>query len=173
MKTKIINLYIFKEILTFFFLGLSIFTFVLLIGNILKLMEMIVSKGIGLSDVARLFLYMLPYILVFTIPMALLLALLLTFGKLSSESELIAFKASGLSLYQLAVPAGVLAVVTLLLTAFLSLFALPWGNISFKRELFHLVQTRAEAGIKEGVFNDDFAGLILYIQHRSDEGGKL
>lgn len=173
MKTKIINLYIFKEILTFFFLGLGIFTFVLLIGNILKLMEMIISKGIGLSDVTRLFLYMLPYLLVFTIPMAFLLALLLTFGRLSSESELIAFRASGLSLYQLAAPAAVLAVVTFLLTAFLSLFALPWGNISFKKELFHLARTRAEAGIKEGVFNDDFAGLILYVQNRSDEAGKM
>jgi len=173
MKTKIINLYIFKETLSFFFLSLSIFTFVLLIGNILKLMEMIVSKGVGFFDIARLFLYILPYLLVFTIPMAFLLAILLTFGRLSSENELIAFKSSGLSLHQLTVPVGVLAVVTFLLTTFLSFFALPWGNVSFKKQLFHLIQTRAEVGIKEGVFNDDFAGIILYVQHRSDEGGKM
>ncbi|UCD85102.1 MAG: LPS export ABC transporter permease LptF [Deltaproteobacteria bacterium] len=173
MKTKILNLYIFKESLIFFILGLSIFTFVLLIGNILKLMDIIAGKGVGFLDIIRLFLYFLPYVLVFTIPMAFLLALLLTFGRLSSENELIALKSSGLSLYQLTGPVAVLAVITFILTTFLSLFALPWGNVSLRKQLFHLVRTRAEVGINEGVFNDDFTGLIIYIQRRSSEDGKM
>jgi lipopolysaccharide export system permease protein len=94
--------------------------------------------------------------------MAFLLALLLAFGRLSSDSEITAVKACGVSLYGLLPPVLVFALLTYLATTFITVFALPWGNTSFKRLLFDIVESRITLSLKEKVFNDDFPGLVIY-----------
>src|SRR5512134_2864005 len=87
-----------KEMTVAFLLGLMVFTFVLLTGKILRLVELIVSKGIGILTVLQLFLYILPYSLVVTIPMSALLATLATFTRLSTDGELLGLRGAGSSL---------------------------------------------------------------------------
>src|SRR5512136_1811233 len=93
--------YLGKELLTSFALGLAGFTFILLTGRILQLTELFVNKGIPLSQILELLYYLLPSFLVLTIPMATLLSVLLTFNRLSGDNEFTAFKAAGVSLYQM------------------------------------------------------------------------
>jgi lipopolysaccharide export system permease protein len=95
--------------------------------------------------------------------MALLLAILVAFGRLSSDSETVALQASGVSLYRLLLPVGVFAIAVAALTLFLSVRARPWGNSLLRMGLYEIVKARASAGIKAKVFNDDFAGLVLYV----------
>ncbi len=163
--TRTLYRYIFRETAVPFVLGMAVFTFVLLMGRLLKLAEMVFAKGVPFVDVCRLILYMLPSFLLVTIPMAFLLAVLLAFGRLSSDSEITAMKASGVGVGSLLPPVLVFAVLTYLATTFVTVYALPWGSSSFKRFLYEVVETRAATSIREKVFNDDFPGLVIYVDN--------
>src|ERR1700687_2618651 len=108
-SVRTINRYILREISVPFALGLAVFTLILLIARILKLVEMVVNRGVPLLEVLKLFSYILPAFLEVTVPMALLLAVIVAFGRLSSDSEIVALKTSGVSLYQLTRPVAVFA----------------------------------------------------------------
>ena len=161
---RIVHRYIFREIIVPFALGLSLFTFVLLIARLIKLIELVVNRGVPLLSVLRLLSYILPAFLEVTLPMAMLLAILVAFGRLSADSEMTALRSSGLSLYQLVPPVAVFVVIATLLTAALSFYARPWGTRSLKGALYEIARTRASAGIKPQVFNDDFPGLVIYTE---------
>src|SRR4030043_1536592 len=160
---KTTHLYILKEIFPIFLIGLMIFTIILLMDKILKLIELIVTRGVSLTQILMLLLFLSPSFLVFTIPMAFLLGTLLSFGRLSGDSEITAFKASGVSLYQLFFPISILSICAYLLTTFLVFFGLPWGNQGFMATLYLIAQSKANIEIKERVFNDMFSGLVVYV----------
>ena len=165
--------YILKEVVPVFFIGLMIFTVILLMDKIIKLIELIVSRGGSIGNTLMLFLFISPSFLILTIPMSVLLATLLSFGRLSSDSEITAFKASGMSLYQLFIPISVFSVLAYLLTSFLVFYGLPWGNRGFKATLYLISQSKADIEIKERVFNDAFDGLVVYVDKVPIQGRKM
>ena len=165
--------YIFKEILPIFLIGLMTFTVILLMDKILKLIELIVTRGVNLSQILLLLLFISPSFLIFTIPMAVLLSILLAFGRLSSDSEITAFKASGMSLYQLFLPVSIFSISAYLLTAFLVFYALPWGTLGFKSTLYLIAQSKADIEIRERVFNDTFDGLVVYVDKIPIQGKRI
>ncbi len=163
MKLATIHRYVAKEVMTPFLLALFILTFVLLMFQILKITQMVVTYGVDLLDVAKALAYILPPFLVFTIPMAFLLGVILAIGRLSSESELVAMKASGIGLHQLLPPVMIIAVVASLASAFLSLKADPWGKQRFKTMLLEVGRKNATLGLKEKVFNDQFKDFMIFV----------
>lgn len=170
---RIVDRYVLRELLVPFFLGLAVFTCVLLILRILKLTEMVVNRGVPLLQSLKLFSYILPAFLEVTVPMALILAILVAFGRLSSDSEIIALQASGIGLYRLMLPVGAFALGIAVLTLGLSLYVRPWGNHLLRTGLYELVKSRVSAGIRPKVFNDDFAGLVLYVDRITPPGDSL
>lgn len=169
---RITNLYILKETLPILLIGLLTFTVILLMDKILKLIELIVS-GVSLSQILMLLFFISPSFLIFTIPMAFLLGTLLSFGRLSGDSEITAFKASGVSLYQLFFPISILSISAYLLTTFLVFYGLPWGNQGFMATLYQIAQSKANIEIKERVFNDMFNGLVVYVDKVPLQGKKM
>src|SRR4030066_2204733 len=165
--------YVLKETLPIFFIGLMTFTIILLMDKILKLIELVVNRGGSLYNILMLFVFISPSFLIITIPVAVLLGTLLTFGRLSSDSEITAFKASGMSLYQLFFPISVFALATFLLSSFFVFYGLPWGNKGFRATLYHLVQSKAGVEIKERVFNDAFKGLVVYVDRVPLQGNHM
>jgi lipopolysaccharide export system permease protein len=165
--------YILFEVLAPFSGGLALFTFILLIARIMRLVELIVNRGVPFEQILLLFSYILPAFLEVTVPMALLLGVILAVGRLSSDSEIIAMRASGVSLYQIAQPIVALALIVCAGSFMLSLHARPWGNAALKAGIFELARTRATAGLKEQVFNDDFAGLVIYSEEIEPPGTQL
>lgn len=165
---KTLTKYILLELTGPFFLGLLIFTFVLLMGKVLDLIELVIKKGVNLGTVFSLLIYIMPSFLVLTIPMAVLVATLTAFGRLSTDSEITAMKASGISLYTLFIPVVFFAVFATFLTFFFYAKALPWGNQNFRVTLYELARTKASIGLKEHIFNNTFPGLIIYIDEISD-----
>lgn len=161
---KTLNRYILKEITVPFFMVLFVLTFVLLMGKILQLMDMMVNKGVGFPDIARLVFYLSPSFLVFTVPISLLIAILMGLGRLSGDNEITVLKASGISLYRLSHPVALLTLVAVLLTSIVGFFLVPYGNFATKNLLFKLASQKASLGIREKVFNDDFRGLLLYAE---------
>ncbi len=173
MPPLILHRYVAREMAVPFGLGLVVFTFILFMQQVLKLVEMILNKGVPVGTVAQLVAYVLPSFLGLTVPMATLLAILVAFGRLSGDSEITAMKGCGISLYQVYPPVMVLALLAYAASTWLSLYAVPWGKQGFRRIVFEIANSRAEAGIKERVFNTDFDGLTLYVDRADVSGGRL
>lgn len=164
---KIINRYIFRELIISFSLGLSVFTFALLMEKIRRLTEMVINKGVPLSSILELVLYILPSFFAVTIPMGVLLSVLVTFSRLSADNEVTALRASGVSLYGLLTPVVTLSLIGVILTTYIMVSLLPNGNQAFKNLLFNMVRARASVGIEAGIFNDTFDGLVIYVKDMS------
>jgi lipopolysaccharide export system permease protein len=121
----------------------------------------------------KTFALILPAFLEVTVPMALLLAILLGFGRLASDSEIVALKTSGVSLYQMTRPVLVFMLLTSLATFAIAIWVRPWANGALREQLFEVVKSRVSAGFKEKVFNTDFPGLVLYIEEIEPGGNTL
>lgn len=164
---KILDRYLYRELLSPFALGILLFTFLLLIDKIFDLTDLIINKGVPFPLVAFLLVYILPAFLVLTIPMALLLAILIAFGRMSGDLEIVALKASGVSPLRLLRPVVLFSAAAGLITAFLITEAMPWGNYAFKSLIFDILRTQASVGIKERVFNDTFGSFVIYVEEMS------
>lgn len=161
---KIIHRYVFREILTPFLLGLAVFTFILLLARLLKLIELVVNRGLPTMRILELVTYLLPPFLEVTLPMAMLLAILVAFGRLSADAEMVALRSSGVSLYQLLPPVATFVTLITLLTLALSTEGRPWGNRALRHALWEIARAHAAAGLKPQVFNDEFPGLVIYAE---------
>ncbi len=166
---RILSLYIIREIASLFLLGIAVFTLILLMGRLIKLTELVVSRGVPLADVSKMIMYLMPSFLVFTIPMAFLLAVLLAFGRLSADNEITVIKASGISLVQIMPPVLFCAVVAAMMTFAASLVGVPWGNSAFKELSFQVLKSNVSATIREKVFWDEIPGMIIYTEHYDDQ----
>lgn len=173
MSTTRIHRYIAREIAVPTLIGLLIFTFVLLMGRILKLVELVVNKGVPLGEILQLFAYLLPAFLVITIPLAFLLGVLLGFGRLSADNEVVALRASGIPIYGMLRPVLVLAVLFTIVTAWLTLYGEPAGQTAFRDQVFEIASSRANVGILPRVFNDEFEGLVLYAGDIDERQGQM
>jgi len=164
--------YILKEILPIFLIGLMTFTIILLMDKIFRLIELIIRGG-SITSIFMLLMFIAPSFLTFTIPTAVLLGVLLSLGRLSGDSEIIAFKASGISLYQLFIPILLFSFSAFLLSSFLVFYGLPWGNRGFVSVVDVIAQSRPDVEIKERVFNDSFKGIVVYVDKVPVQGKKM
>ncbi len=145
-------------------LGLLTFTFILLIARILKLVELIVTRGIPLTQVGRLLVLILPTFLELTLPMAFLLAILLGLGRLSGDQELLALKSSGVSPVQILLPLIFVAASVAIITFLLTTWVRPAAQVALKDELYNIAKTRVATALREKVFNDDFPNILIYVE---------
>jgi lipopolysaccharide export system permease protein len=161
---KILRHYVYREIATPFFFALLIFTGILLTVRILKLVELVVNRGVPTLQVLKIFLYITPTFLELTVPMSFLLAILWGVGRFSVDRELIALRSCGLSFRQLARPVGYLTIVVLLGSFLLTLYVRPWSNAALRQLFYEVTKTRATAGLKEKTFNDEFDGFVVHAE---------
>ena len=159
---KIISRYIFREIAFPFFLILFVLTFVLLMGKILQIMDLMVNKGISVLDILHLVMLIMPSFLMFTIPIALLVSILIAMGTFSADNEITALKAAGVSLLQIYYPVAIASLLTFICTIVIGYYLVPQSNFATKELLFELATQNASIGIKEKVFNSDFKDLLVY-----------
>ena len=170
---RILSLYIIREIAGIFVLALVVFTLVLLMGRLVKLTEMVLSNGVPLGYVAQMMISLLPSFFVYTIPMAFLLATLLSFSRISSDNEFTVMKACGVSLAQVMPPVLVCGFVASLLGLYVGVNGVPWGNRTFADLSFSALQQNITATIREKVFWDDIPGIILYTDHYDEKRRSL
>ena len=164
MKRKTFFRYLIAEILPPFFFGLLAFTFILLIARILRLIELVVTRGVPLFQIGKLFALILPTFLEMTVPMAFLLAILLGLGRMSNDQELLAMKASGVSAPQIFWPIAFVGLAVALITLGLTMFARPAANFALKKELYNIARNRVGTALREKVFNDDFPKILIYVE---------
>src|SRR5262245_18725833 len=135
--------YVISETLGPLALGFSIYTFIMLVRFLFRSADMIIRRGLSPGEVGRLVLYTLPNILVLTIPMALLFAILIAIGRLASDSELVAMRACGVSLFTLYRPILLLSLALTALNVYVSAYLLPRANHAFQVQTLDIIAKTA------------------------------
>ena len=172
---KILDQYIFAELLPPFFISLAALCFVMLTKELLRLVELLVSKGIGLIAVIKVFLHLLPSFLVLTLPIAGIIASITAFSRLSYDKELVAMRAVGLSLLRLSRPVLVFSCLVFGLTLVLSQWGQPWTSVSLKKLALNLLREELTLTLDKGVFNEPVPHMVIYISdsQQGDDVGSI
>lgn len=160
---RILRNYILKEFFHSFFMSVVVFTFVLLVGNIIKLADLVINKGVDIISVLKLFLYLVPWLLSFTLPAAALTAVILTFGRFSSDGELTAMKASGVSLYRISFPVLMLGVIFSFTAFFLNDQVSPNASFASRRVVKDIGFRSPTAYLESGTFIRGFENYVIFI----------
>jgi len=167
---RILDRYIVREIFRHAFLGLIVFTFVLFVPQLVRLMELLVRHSGSGAQIARLFLYIFPGVLIFTIPMAVLVGVLLGLGRMSADSEIIALTALGISRQRMLVPVAVRALTGAVATASLTLWLGPAAFRALRGIEANLLASQASFQVQPRVFDERFPKRVLYVNDVSASG---
>lgn len=166
---KFFDRYILKELIPPFFIGLLIYSFVLLMNQLLLLSELFVAKGVALSVTIQLLVYLVPSILAFTLPMAVLMGTLAGLARLSSDSEVVAFKTLGISYRRLLRPLLLFSFAGWLLTSLLTLYLVPYFNYKWVKTVMSSVLDKVQLKITPREFNDTIPHTVIFVQDIAQE----
>jgi LPS export ABC transporter permease LptF/LPS export ABC transporter permease LptG len=165
--TRILDRYVLRELSAPLGISVGVFTFFLVIDRVYQMTDLVITKQVPLRLVLFLLAFLLPPLLALTLPVALLLAVLISCGRLAGDFEVAGLKASGVSPLRLLRPFLAAGLTVSLLVAWLTLVVNPWAAAAFQNNLFEILQSRAVTGIQERTFNTAFAPIVLYVQEVS------
>ena len=160
---SIINRYIFKEIAGPFLLAVVFFTFVFLMAEMVRITDLIVNYDVGLLTVLQVLLFSMPFFLTFVIPMANMMAILLTFLRLSSDNEITALKTGGVSPYRMLPPVLLFSLITFGISLVMSIYWMPLGKMAIKELTLQVLSSHLDIGLKERTFIESFNDVMLYV----------
>lgn len=156
-----------------FFLGVIVFVFILLMFQVLRLTEFVLIHGVKVSTVGLIMAYLSTSFLPILFPMSLLFTVLLTYSRLSADSEIVAFRAVGLSMIAIITPAVILSVLVGILSLQTSFHIAPWGNRQFEVLVRKIGSMKPGVSLKEGTFSEGFFDLVVYANKVDSNAGKL
>lgn len=168
-----IDFYLIGEVFTPFLGGILFFLFIFLMFQALRLAEFFIVHGIALGILGKLTFLMLMSFLPTALPIAFLIAVLVAFGRLSADSELVALKANGFSLFRLATPIFALAVLVVGFSIALNLDWVPWSQRTFKQTLIRVGNTKVVSSIREGTFTSGFFDLLIFADKVDSKSNRL
>lgn len=122
------------------------------------------GRGADFIDIVKVFLYLQPSILLLSIPMAILIAAFLTYGRMSTDSEIVVLKGSGMSFWGMSKTAVTLSALCFLIVSFVSLYLLPRGMYSLKKILQETIIKKASMTLEEESFSDVFKGTVIFVK---------
>jgi lipopolysaccharide export system permease protein len=154
------------ELAIAFIMSLLFLNFTLMMEKLLRLSRILSGVGATSDDMARIVLYLQPQILILTIPMALLLATLLTYGRLNADNELIILKSCGMSFRQISKPVIFLGIICFGLSILMSFYLGPRGAEALRMKITEILTVRAPMTIEEGVFNTSFKDVVLLVKKK-------
>ena len=161
---RILTRYILGEILSLTLIGCALFTFILFMPQLPQTLEVVVRSSSTWMDVAEVFLFTLPNLFKFTIPMAVLWGVLLGLSRLAADSEIIAMRASGLGIGYIVRVASIVAVAGTLLGLANTLWLAPRANQAIIEMEQSIETSQASYVIQPRVFHEEFRNFVLYVQ---------
>ncbi|RZO83515.1 MAG: YjgP/YjgQ family permease [Kiritimatiellaceae bacterium] len=161
--------YVLGDFLVMFGVALLVVTFAMCLGAIYQVVD-VMARGVDAATVGGFFLNNLPYTLSYSVPISVLFSTLLLFGRLSAESELSAMKSGGLSVWQVAAPLVVLAVVLSGLCLWNNGYVYPRTEYANRTLLKNMGVEDPVKLLDEGRFIRDFPGYMIYVGKKSGSG---
>lgn len=165
----LLDRYIFTELLPPFSISLGALCFVMLTRELLRLVELLVSKGVGIVAVLEVFAHLMPSFLVLTLPIAGIVASITAFGRLSFDKELVAMQTAGLSLMRLARPVLLFALLVCGLTLWLAQWGQPWSSTNLKKVALNLLRDQLVLALERGTFNEPIPKMMIYVPEGNPE----
>jgi len=172
-RSRRVFFYILSEMIPTFLLGVVVFISILLMFQVLRLTEFMLVHGIKFSMILDILGYMSISFLPLILPMSLLFSILMTYNRLSQDSEIIAFKSAGMNGLNLLWPAVALSLLVGYFSLQTAYYIAPWGNRQFEVLISHLGNTKAAASIKEGTFSEGFFDMVVYANKVDSDRGIL
>jgi len=171
---RLLRNYFLKEFIGPLFLSLGVLCFLMvLVGNLQKIADLVINKGVDILSVLKLLLYMTPYMFTYALPISVLIAVLMALGRLSSDNEIIAIRSSGVSLFRLIAP---FLIIGFILSLGLLLFndrAASYAHFAYRKTLIDVGVKNPTAAFEEGVFINSFEKYILFIYRVDQKKNRL
>ena len=156
MHLRILDKYIFREVCKAFLFGICAFSAVFIgSGTLFKIAKYITDHGASLSAVIKVFIFGLPNVIMWTFPMSMLLATLLTFGRLSSSSEITAMKSCGIGFFRIATPAIILGFFVSIAAILFNEHVVPWANTAYRNVVYYEIQGNTGAKSQDHIVLKD------------------
>jgi len=159
---RLLYTYLVNQVLAPFYASLVILTSILFLGKLIPILNIILDYNIKLPDFIRLYAYFTPQLLLFALPMSSMMGVTLGTTHINNDNELMALKASGISLYKMLPPVVVFALSTAILTGFFSIYLIPTGNRAKVELAFQLATERIERTLHEKRFSEGLGDIVLY-----------
>src|SRR5437762_5703790 len=169
---KLIDRFLSRELLVNVLFAIAVLSLVLVVGNIFrKLLPLLVNHDVPMEYLITFIAYVMPFSLIFTIPWGLLTAILLVFGRLSADNELIALRSNGVSISRICIPLAGVALVCTAICLWLNVQAAPAAQEKLRSTIFDLATRNPMALFGSDQVIDQFPGRKIYVGKK--EGNKL
>ncbi|MEO0185871.1 MAG: LptF/LptG family permease [candidate division WOR-3 bacterium] len=170
---RLIDRYFIKEFIPPFFFSIFALTFILLMDQLFRLIDLFVRKGLGLSIVGQILIYNLPLIISYTTPMAILIAIVMSFGRFSHDNEILALKTSGISFLKMMRTPAVLVIIIMIALVIFNNYFLPEANHRGRNLMYDIARKRPAVRLPDGVFTNEFPGYTIYIAKKIEKTGEI
>jgi len=168
---RILRDYILKDFFSAFIFSLLSLSLIMLLGNLMKLSDMIIRKEVNLFAALKIFLFFIPYLLGFTIPLSFLLGILLCMGRLAVDNELVAINVAGISIFRILRFFLFLGVIFSLFLFILQDKVIADFHHRYRTQIKRIYTKNISSLIEPGLFLDNFQNYIIYVSDK--EGNKL
>jgi LPS export ABC transporter permease LptF len=164
--------YILKEQLYPFLTGFMFFTFILVLQQIFSLADLIINKNVAVLLVLKLFLIMLPVTMNQTVPMSVLFSAIMALGRLSGDSEIVALRASGTSIYRIVKPIVISGFIVFLLMAVFNETLLVYSSRNYNKIFIEILKSSPAAMLEDGIFTS-VGDKTIWVEDINKQNGKL
>lgn len=167
IRVRLLHRYIFRQVLIACILSLALFVFVLVAGNAIRQIIGLVAGGrLSIGEFLYFIGLLIPGVAAYALPLGLLTGILLVLGRLSAQSEIQAMKAAGISLYTIAAPILLIAMLGSVFSLWVTFHHGPRANVAFREGLANIVRNDPLRFIQPGIFITEFPGYVIYAGSR-------
>ncbi|CAA6690228.1 MULTISPECIES: LptF/LptG family permease [unclassified Lentimonas] len=164
---NLLHRHVLKEVLVATGLAMGLFVFVLLLGNAMRdIAELVAAGKLDAIVFLKLMGLLIPYVAAYALPLGVLTGTLMALGRLSSQQEITAMKASGLSLYQIASPVFLISFIGMVVGVVVNLQYAPESRLAYKQLMATAVSENPIGFIEERRFIHEFPGYVIYMGGR-------
>jgi lipopolysaccharide export system permease protein len=166
---NLLHRHIFANVFSTCAASVAMFGFVLMLGNAMKdLLGPVLAGQLAFDTFLRLVALLVPFVIYYALPMGMLTGILLVLGRMSSDREITAMRASGLSVAWLSAPILFLAMLGVAAALLINFHFMPVARLAYQREFADAVRQNPLSFIVPRTFIRDFPGVVLYVGEKQE-----
>ncbi len=173
MVFKLLYRKMFLEFFVIFLVCLAVFISIVLTGRLIQLGKVLIALDITIKDILFLIIYLIPFFCFVLFPVCCMLSLFLTFQRMSTDQELIALRAGGISIKDIIVCPLIFISIICLANFYISFYGISWAMENFSKYMYDLAQKKAKMSLKPGIFNTKIADLTIYVQNIDQDTNEM